>query len=102
MTSADVVSILFSSASDKSFPKSTQPAELEKYKYNPSKGRTKAIGVLIKDVGSGKSGLIRATKKVVLSGGSMNSPAVLLRSGLGNWNKEIGRNFKIHPSELTF
>ncbi|KAI8890250.1 hypothetical protein K501DRAFT_266167 [Backusella circina FSU 941] len=41
---------------------------------------------------------IRADK-VVVSGGSLQSPGVLLRSGLTN--KNIGKNLKLHPCSIT-
>ncbi|KAK6353085.1 hypothetical protein TWF696_005075 [Orbilia brochopaga] len=44
--------------------------------------------------GTGKKVIISA-KKVICSGGTMNTPAVLLRSGLRNW--WIGRNVHMHP-----
>ncbi|KAF3926854.1 hypothetical protein ABW20_dc0103150 [Dactylellina cionopaga] len=44
--------------------------------------------------GTGKKVLINA-KKVVCSGGTLNTPMILLRSGLRNW--WIGRNLHLHP-----
>ncbi|EPS43540.1 hypothetical protein H072_2482 [Dactylellina haptotyla CBS 200.50] len=44
--------------------------------------------------GTGKKVLITA-KKVVCSGGTLNTPTILLRSGLRNW--WIGRNLHLHP-----
>lgn len=38
--------------------------------------------------------------KVVVSGGSLNSPGVLLRSGLKN--KHIGKNLWLHPCTMVF
>jgi choline dehydrogenase-like flavoprotein len=42
---------------------------------------------------------IRA-KKVIVSGGALQTPALLLRSGLGNPN--IGRNLHLHPTTITY
>ncbi|KAI8890264.1 long-chain fatty alcohol dehydrogenase [Backusella circina FSU 941] len=42
---------------------------------------------------------IRADK-VVVSGGSLQSPGILLRSGLTN--KNIGKNLRLHPCTITF
>jgi choline dehydrogenase-like flavoprotein len=38
--------------------------------------------------------------KVVVSGGSLQSPGILLRSGLTN--KNIGKNLRLHPCSITF
>ncbi|KAI8388548.1 uncharacterized protein BYT42DRAFT_611581 [Radiomyces spectabilis] len=42
---------------------------------------------------------IRA-KQVVVAGGSLQSPGILLRSGLTN--KNIGRHLRLHPCSITF
>ena len=40
---------------------------------------------------------IKAKRAVVLSAGSLHSPCVLLRSGLGSVNKHIGKHLRLHP-----
>ena len=50
-------------------------------------------------VGAVKRKVIIRAKKVVISGGTLHSPLLLLRSGIKNSN--IGRNLYLHPGELT-
>ncbi|KAH8093522.1 long-chain-alcohol oxidase [Aureococcus anophagefferens] len=40
---------------------------------------------------------VRATKAVVLSGGSLNTPAILLRTPGGFPNDHVGRHLRLHP-----
>jgi choline dehydrogenase-like flavoprotein len=47
--------------------------------------------------GNGKSLRIRA-KAVVLSGGALPTPMLLLQQGLANRSGEVGRNLTLHPS----
>src|SRR5690606_15421384 len=42
---------------------------------------------------------IRA-KTVVVAGGALNTPLILMKSGLGN--EHIGRNLHLHPTTVTF
>ncbi len=58
----------------------------------------KAVGVVAKalDIASGATFMVTVRAKVVvLAAGTINSPAVLLRSGVEN--KHIGRHLKLHP-----
>jgi len=47
--------------------------------------------------GASEHTLIVNAPKVVVSCGSLNSPALLLRSGLANSNRQIGKNLRLHP-----
>lgn len=61
--------------------------------------RGKAYGVLCEDL-EGRRFKITGPKKIVMCGGSLNTPVVLQNSGFKN--KHIGRNLKLHPvSVLT-
>lgn len=78
----------------------------EKIVFAMKDGKKVATGVegtwVSRDINGGVAGeplnrqkvLIRA-KRVVVSAGTMQSPLLLLRSGLKNWH--IGRNLYIHP-----
>lgn len=80
--------------------------EIKKILFEEKKGKTTAVGVrgtwVSRDEHGGVAGaptvrrdvIIRA-KRVVVSGGTMQSPLLLLRSGLKNPN--IGRNLHLHP-----
>jgi len=50
--------------------------------------------------GASKTPLIVPAKRVIVSGGSLHSPALLLRSGLTN--PQIGKNLHIHPGVAVF
>lgn len=54
-----------------------------------------AIGLLCINKRNGSRFVIRGPKKFVLSGGSLNTPVVLQKSGFNN--KHIGQNLKLHP-----
>lgn len=54
-----------------------------------------AIGLLCINKRNGNHFVIRGPKKFVLSGGSLNTPVVLQKSGFRN--KHIGKNLKLHP-----
>ncbi|KAK0658213.1 Long-chain-alcohol oxidase FAO2 [Lasiodiplodia hormozganensis] len=80
--------------------------EVKKILFEKKKGKTTAVGVrgtwVSRDEHGGVAGaptvrrdvIIRA-KRVVVAGGTMQSPLLLLRSGLKNPN--IGRNLHLHP-----
>lgn len=71
---------------------------LEKTKVNRviiKNGRATGVECVIND----RKVNIKANQ-VVVSAGSLQSPGVLLRSGLKN--KNIGRNLRIHPCSITF
>ena len=70
------------------------PTEATLAQYTPTSSRNRVIGALIKTV-DGKTAILRATKSVVVSAGSLNSPAILLRSGLKG--SRIGKNLHLHP-----
>lgn len=62
--------------------------------YTPSAERTRCFGAQV-TLEDGSQALLIARKAVVVSSGSINSPAVLMRSGLDNPN--IGKNLHLHP-----
>ncbi|KAI7900781.1 uncharacterized protein BX663DRAFT_516491 [Cokeromyces recurvatus] len=71
--------------------------------------KTKVVRVLIKEgkaigveclVNYDRKVRIMANAQVVIAAGSLQSPGILLRSGLKN--KNIGRHLKLHPCSITF
>jgi hypothetical protein len=62
--------------------------------FTHSAQRKRCIGALL-TMEDGSKAVALGSKAVVLSGGSINSPAVLLRSGLKN--PRIGKNLHLHP-----
>ena len=67
-------------------------------KMTPGGKRTKCIGALMTTL-DGRKALVHARSAVVVSGGSIMSPALLLRSGLKN--KQIGRDLHLHPTTFV-
>lgn len=57
----------------------------------------KAYGVLCEDL-EGRKFKITGPKKIIMCGGSLNTPVVLQNSGFKN--KHIGKNLKLHPVSL--
>lgn len=47
----------------------------------------------------GTRAIVRAAQAVVLSAGTIHSPAVLMRSGLKN--PRIGKNLRLHPVTVS-
>ena len=86
--------------------------EVERVLFENVKGKKTATGVIgtwtSRDRNGGVSGplaertkrkvIVRA-KRVVISGGTLHSPLILLRSGLKN--PQIGRNLHLHPVSIT-
>ncbi|KAK0541901.1 hypothetical protein OC846_003165 [Tilletia horrida] len=62
-------------------------------KANPRKA-TGAIGFM---TDSKRKVILRATKAVICSSGSINTPALLLRTPTLKYNKKIGRGLALHP-----
>ncbi len=60
------------------------------------KSGRKAIGA--KALVDGRPVTIRASKAVICSGGSINTPALLLRTPQLKFNKQIGKNLHLHPT----
>lgn len=56
----------------------------------------RAVGVIAHDA-SGNEFRVRA-KKVVLAGGAIPTPMLLLQQGLANRSGDVGRNLSLHPS----
>ncbi|GAA6059993.1 hypothetical protein JCM10212_001151 [Sporobolomyces blumeae] len=79
-------------ASDPSATVPTDEKSLDQ--YTPTSSRKHCIGALVRDK-KGTLAVIRARQAVVVSAGTIHSPAVLMRSGLKNPN--IGRNLRLHP-----
>lgn len=86
----EVTRLLFASEDDVN--PTVTASNIESYTYSPL--RTKCIGAEL-IIGDGTKRIALASKAVVVSGGSINSPAILLRSGLKNPN--IGKNLHLHP-----
>jgi len=78
-----------------STPSAKLPSSLSEIdKFTPTSSRKHVLGALIKDK-NGNLALIRARQAVVVSAGTIHSPAVLIRSGLKN--SRIGQNLRLHP-----
>ncbi|GAA5874602.1 hypothetical protein JCM16303_002918 [Sporobolomyces ruberrimus] len=76
-------------------PSANLPTSLSEIdKYTPTSSRKHCLGALIKDK-NGNLAIIRARQAVVVSAGTIHSPAVLMRSGLKN--SRIGQNLRLHP-----
>lgn len=60
----------------------------------------KAVGVECTIAGNKNRKLIVHSKQVVVSAGSLNTPGVLMRTGLKN--KNIGKHLRMHPCHLVF
>lgn len=60
----------------------------------------KAEGVLCEDKTTGNLFTIRGPRKIIVSGGSLNTPVILQNSGFKN--KHIGSNLKLHPVTVLF
>lgn len=73
---------------------SKAPTQATLANFTPSSSRTVCIGALIIQDG-GATAIVIASKAVVVSAGTINSPAILLRSGLKN--SRIGKNLHLHP-----
>ncbi len=65
-------------------------------------GRVKAVTGSVVDHGGRPLGRIEVTAPVVvLAAGAINSPDLLLRSGIANGSGEVGRNLHLHPSIMV-
>jgi len=63
-----------------------------------SAGRASGVvGTIVGKDGTSHSITVRARRAVVVSCGSIHTPALLLRSGLPNRNGLIGKNLRLHP-----
>ncbi|GAA5941213.1 hypothetical protein JCM3775_006650 [Rhodotorula graminis] len=85
--------LLFASSPTAALP---TPDTLDK--YTPTATRRHCIGALVRD-SEDRLALVRARQSVVVSAGTIHSPAVLMRSGLKN--PRIGRNLRLHPVVIT-
>ena len=59
------------------------------------RGRSRAAGAEAGD-GRGRAFTVRARRAVIVAGGALGTPELLLRSGLGG--AQVGRNLHIHPA----
>ncbi|MFN8372728.1 MAG: GMC family oxidoreductase [Anaerolineae bacterium] len=64
-----------------------------------SGGRISGAQLSVQDGSGGRFGVTVKCKAVVLAAGSLNTPAIMLRSGLSNPN--IGMNLRLHPTTVT-
>ncbi|KAM0791311.1 hypothetical protein ACM66B_005783 [Microbotryomycetes sp. NB124-2] len=90
MVKTSVERLLFAPSHD-----SPAPTEKTLDQFWPTSSRRVCVGALVKSE-DGQYAIVRAKRGVVVSSGSINSPAVLLRSGLKN--PRIGKNLKLHPT----
>ena len=85
--------------------------QVDKVLFENANSNTIAVGVKgswkSRDSHGGVNGIDRITreviikaKRIIVSAGSLESPLLLLRSGLTN--PQIGRNLYLHPTTLTF
>lgn len=93
LVETNVERLLFASSSS-----SPAPTEKTFHNFTPSSSRRRCVGALVK-TDDGKYAIIRAREAVVLSAGAINSPAILLKSGLKN--SRIGKNLKLHPTSMV-
>jgi choline dehydrogenase-like flavoprotein len=64
-------------------------------------GRAAGVEALFTDPQSGRSAqVVVKAPRVVVAAGSLESPALLLRSGLGG--PAVGKNLRLHPTTLVF
>ena len=92
MTGTEVERLLFAA-----FSSSALPTEATLANFTPSSSRRRCVGALI--VQNGKKAIVIAKDSVVVSAGTLNSPALLLRSGLKN--PAIGMNLYLHPTTFV-
>lgn len=60
----------------------------------------KAVGIEATIAGNKNRKLIVHSQQVIVSGGSLNTPGILRRSGLKN--KNIGKHLRMHPCHVVF
>jgi choline dehydrogenase-like flavoprotein len=64
-------------------------------------GRARRVeGGVVDEFGRRKHSLTVTAEVIVLSAGAINSPQILLRSGIANSSDQVGRNLHLHPSVL--
>lgn len=79
-------------------PNAPMPTRSNLDQYTPTSKRKYCIGALVKNR-QGQMALLRGREAVIVSAGTINSPAILMRSGLKN--PRIGRNLRLHPVTPT-
>ncbi|KAI5480800.1 long chain fatty alcohol oxidase [Pseudohyphozyma bogoriensis] len=89
MVGATVEQLLFAASST-----SPKPTLETLDNFTPTTTRRRCIGALVKS-STGALGIVLAKEAVVVSGGSLNSPAILIKSGLKG--HRIGKNLRLHP-----
>jgi choline dehydrogenase-like flavoprotein len=64
-------------------------------------GRARRVeGAVTDELGRRKCSLTVTAEVIVLCAGAINSPQILLRSGIANSSDQVGRNLHLHPSVL--
>jgi choline dehydrogenase-like flavoprotein len=64
-------------------------------------GRARRVeGEVVDDLGRPRHRMRVDAQVIVLCAGAINSPQILLRSGIANANDQVGRNLHLHPSVL--
>ncbi|XRB08568.1 long-chain-alcohol oxidase [Pycnococcus provasolii] len=64
--------------------------------FENQNGRRRAVGVKCRVAGcEDESIIVRASRAVIISAGSLHSPGVLIRSGVGG--RHVGRHLRLHP-----
>jgi choline dehydrogenase-like flavoprotein len=61
----------------------------------------RVLGSVVDHTGRARGSIEVSAKVVVLAAGAVNSPHLLLRSGLANSSGQVGRNFHVHPSVMV-
>ncbi|KAH9469086.1 hypothetical protein MJO29_005515 [Puccinia striiformis f. sp. tritici] len=90
MQNGRVERILFSNESN------PREIEIDPTKSSPNSRRKYAVGVIVCDSTTRKRSIIRARRAVVSSSGAINTPALLLRSGI-HLNGAVGKGLHLHP-----
>lgn len=72
---------------------------VERILFDENKKERRAIGALA--IVDGRKVRIDATKAVIVAGGSIQTPAVLLRSPELKYNKQIGKRLHLHPTTVV-
>jgi len=90
MQNARVERVLFS---DESNPKQIS---IDPKHSSADRRRKYAVGVIVCDSRTGKRSIVRARRAVVCSSGAINTPALLLRSGVHR-NGAVGKGLHLHP-----
>ncbi len=75
-------------------------ADCEAERVHMSGSRVTSVEARV-DTGEGRRSVTVRSKVTVLSAGALNTPALLLRSGVGNRSGQVGRRTFLHPTIVT-